>query len=306
MSELNKPMYQRNFGFFSEDEQQRLVESRVSIAGVGGDGFQLGEKLARMGISKFKVADPEVFEEENINRVTGAKNSTLGKNKAEAFADLINDINPESQVEVYNEGVTIDNVSEFINDSDLIIDESELTSLDIGTMISREANKNDRSVLLVMNIGFAAIATSFKNGISKSFEDVMGIPKNMPLDEVKEQQVDFSRCLPYLPRYGDYNTLKEVVLGAPLPSITQGVDVASALGSTEAFLHLVKPGTNRRPSPTYANSWRYMDAYLGKAGTIRHAKLSYYLGALALYGRTKVGLNPTADYSEDSRKRRGE
>lgn len=306
MSELNKPMYQRNFGFFSEDEQQRLAEARVSIAGVGGDGFQLGEKLARMGISKFKVADPEVFELENMNRVTGAKHSTVGKNKAEVFSDLIHDIHPEADVQVFSDGVTSENVVEFMDGSDLVIDESELTRLDIGTMISREANNKERPVLFVMNIGFAAIATAFQNGRSKSFEQVMGVPINMPLDEVKDLQVDFSRCLPYLPKYGDYNTLKEVVLGAPLPSITQGVDVASALGSTEAFLHLVDTRANRRPSPTYAPSWRYMDAYDGKAGTIRHPKLSYYLGALAVYGRTKLGLNPMADYSQQSRKRRGE
>lgn len=306
MSELNRPIYRRNYGFFNEAEQQRLLEAKVSIAGVGGDGFQLGEKLARMGISKFKVADPEVFEEENMNRVTGARYSTLGKNKAEVFLEMVHDIHPRAEVQVFNDGVTTENVAEFISDSDLIVDESELTRLDVGTMISREANRQNRTVLFVMNIGFAAISTAFNNTRSTSFESLMGIPKNMPLDEVKDLKVDFSRCLPYIPNYGDYNTLLEVVEGAPLPSITQGVDVASALGSTEAFLHIVENQSNKRPQPTFAPRWRYMDAYLGKSGTIKHPRLSYYLGALAIYGRTKLRLNPETDYSSSSRKKRGE
>lgn len=306
MNNVNDPMFRRNYGFFNQNEQQKLIDSKVSIAGVGGDGFQLGEKLARMGVSKFVVADPEVFEAENVNRVTGAKHSTLGRNKAEVFSELVHDIHPDADVTVYTEGVSEDNVESFVKDSDLVIDESELTTLEIGTMIARKSRENDKPVLLVMNIGFAAISTSFAKNRSRTFEDIMGIPKNMPIDEVKDLNVDFSRCLPYLPRYGDYGTLLEVTKGAPLPSITQGVDVASALGSTEAFFHLTRQIDNKRPNPTWAPKWRYIDAYAGKAGEIRHARLAYYLGALAIYGRTKLGLNPSTSYDQESRKMRGE
>lgn len=306
MNNKNNPKYRRNYGFFSDAEQQKITESAVSIAGVGGDGFQLGEKLARMGISKFKVADPEVFEEENINRVSGAKHSTLGKNKAEVFEQVIRDIQPEAEISIYPEGVNQDNVEDFIKGSDLVIDESELTRLELGTMIARESRVQDKPVLLVMNIGFAAIATSFRRDRSKTFEQLMGIPAGAPIDEVSQMSVDFSRCLPYLPRYGDFNTLEAISKGAPLPSIAQGVDVASALGSTEAFLHLTHQLSNRRPQPVWSPRWKSMDAYLGKAGIINYPKLSYYLGAFAVYGRTKLGLNPLADYSDKSRKRRGE
>jgi molybdopterin/thiamine biosynthesis adenylyltransferase len=297
-------MFKRNYGFFSEEEQKKIIDSTVAIAGVGGDGFQLGEKLARIGVSKFIVADPEVFEAENINRVSGAKNSTLGKNKAEVFRDSIADIHPDAEVEIYTEGVNEDNVHEIVSRADLILDESELTRLELGTMIARESRKNNKPVLVVLNIGFAAIATSFDPNGRMTFEKTMGIPKDMPIDEVAEMEVDFSRCLPYMPQYGDINSLISAQKGYPLPSISQGVDVASALGSTEAFLHLTKGVANHRKSPTFAPSWRYMDAYSGESGTIRMARISHYMGLFAILGRMQLGLNPRASYKEDDIKNR--
>jgi len=296
--------YARNYGFFNEAEQQKIIESKVAIAGVGGDGFQLGEKLARIGISKFSVADPEIFEEENINRVTGAKQSTLGRKKVEVFKELILDIQPDAEISIYTDGVNRENVNEFMQDSDLVIDESELTRLEIGTMISREARQLHKPVLMVLNIGFAAIASTFDPESNHSFEKIMGIPKDMPLEEVSNMQIDFSRCLPYIPAYGDVNSLIAVQESAPLPSISQGVDVASALGSTEAFLNLTQSINNKRKKPTYIPSWRYMDSYSGRSGTIRHARLSHYLGLFAMIGRMKLGLNPLASYSLEQRKNR--
>jgi len=296
--------YSRNYGFFSEAEQQKIIESKVAIAGVGGDGFQLGEKLARIGISKFAVADPEIFEEENINRVSGAKHSTLGKKKVEVFKELILDIQPDADITIYPEGVNMENVNDFIKEADLVIDESELTRLEIGTMIAREARKLHKPVLMVLNIGFAAIASTFDPDSRHTFEKVMGVPNDMPLDEVASMKVDFSRCLPYIPSYGDINSLIAVQESAPLPSIAQGVDVASALGSTEAFLNLTNDQINKRKKPTYVPAWRYMDAYSGESGTIRHARIAHYLGLFAMIGRMKLGLNPLASYSKEERENR--
>ena len=297
-------MFKRNYGFFNEAEQQKIIESTVAIAGVGGDGFQLGEKLARIGVTKFIVADPEVFEVENINRVSGAKHSTLGKNKAEVFRDSVMDIQPEATVDIFTDGVNPDNVNEIVSRADLILDESELTKLELGTMIARHARENNKPVLVVLNIGFAAISTSFDPNGRMTFEKVMGIPKGMPLNEVAELQVDFSRCLPYIPKYGDINSLISAQNGAPLPSISQGVDVASALGSTEAFLHLTSGLDNNRRKPTFAPNWRYMDAYSGDSGTIRSARIAHYMGIFALLGRMKLDLNPLASYKEEDRKKR--
>lgn len=304
MRTINSPENSRNYGFWNEAEQQALIDSRVAIAGVGGDGFQLGQKLAQMGVQSFSIADPEIFELENINRVPGATYSTNGRNKAEVFAEKILDINPDAKVDIFTDGVLPENVEEFMYGADLVLDESELTRLEIGTLIARQALKQGIPNLFVMNVGYATQVTSFHPSGKKTYEDIMGIPRGMPLNEIADMEVDLSRCVPYIPKYGDLRTLIAVREGASLPSIAQGVDIASALGASQAFLHLTKKVGNRRPEPVWAPRFRYMDALDGTSGETRFPRISHYrhLGWAAL--RQYAGLNPEASYTAEDRARR--
>lgn len=299
---VRRPEFARNFGFWSEEEQRAMGERVVAIAGCGGDGHDLGIAIAMMaGPKEIRIADPEVFEPENSNRVAWADSSTYGRMKVDVMAETIGRLRPQTEVKVWQEGVTAENAAEFVAGADIVLDESELTHLEIGTSVAREARKNNIPNLLVMNIGFAAIATSFDPQGHYTFERMMGVRDDMPLDEVAQVPVDFSRCLPYLPGYGDLVTLESVQNGASLPSIVQGVKVASALGSTEAFLHLTKDVKNHRPKPTYAPTWRYMDSLTGKSGVIRHGRLNYWVRAANMAARSKLGLNPKASYSTSDR-----
>ena len=298
--------YWRNFGFWNEQEQKRLSESKVAIAGVGGDGFQLGYKLAMMGVMNFSVADPETFEVENSNRVFAATDKACGRKKAEIFKEMVLSIRPGASVNIFTEGVNEDNVDQFMDGADIVLDESELTKLEIGTMIARTARRLGIPDLLVMNIGFSAIATSFHPHKGKTFEDIMGIPSGMPLDQVAKLKVDFSRCLPYVPKYGDIDSLIATQEGASLPSISQGVDIASAIGTTEVFLHLLNEIKNRRRKPVWAPRFRYMDSYSGKSGVIKLPRFYHYWNLFNVLGRCKVGINPRASYRKSERDQRSQ
>lgn len=299
---IGSPEFSRNYGFWNEDEQRALLSARVAIAGVGGDGFQLGLKLARMGVTRFSIADPEVFEPENINRVEGATTSSCGRNKADVFRERVLDINPGAEVEVFLHGVTPDNIEPFMAGASLVLDESELTRPEIGTLIARQARRQGIPDLLVMNVGFAAQVTSFAPGSAWTFERFMGLDARAPLDEIAEAGVDFSRCLPYIPPYTDLRSLQAVMgedgaAPAPLPSISIGVDVASAIGTTQAFLHLTAGVSNHRRSPVWAPRIAYTDAYQLKTRIIRAGRPSHIRHLLVAAGRQKLGLNPLGTYT---------
>lgn len=291
-------LHDRNFGFWNEEEQKLISDAQISIAGVGGDGFQLGYKLAMMGVKRFSIADPETFEEENANRVFGANKTTYGHKKAEVFKNLVENLHDDAQVTLYEEGVNADNVGDFLDGSDLVLDESELTHLELGTMIGREAAKQHIPDLFVCNLGFAAVATTFRADGKLTFEDMMGIPKNESLDEIAKRKVDLSRCLPYIPKYGDMNTLETVNNGASLPSISQGVDIASAIGTTEVFFSITSKANNHRPNPTYFPKFRYIDSYNGESGIRRLPRLGFYAGLGRVVVRSALGLNPKASYTQ--------
>lgn len=304
MDSINAPQYARNYGFWNPEEQQAIMDSHVAIGGVGGDGFELGQRLARMGVANFSVADPEVFEPENTNRVPGATQENYGRNKAEVFREEILRINPDANVRVFTEGVTKDNISDFMEDATLVYDETELTHLELGTMIAREARKRKIPDVLVMNVGFAALTTSFHPDSKHTFERMMGVPDDMPIEEVAKQELDLSRCVPYLPPYVDVNTLKAVQEGAPLPSIVQGVGLASAMGATQGFLHMVNGIDKRREQPTWAPKFAYMDTMGHVGGETRFPRLSHTITGLKMMLRSKLGKNVPTSFGSQEREDR--
>lgn len=307
MSSINAPEFARNYGFWNEDLQSEINHNtRVAIAGVGGDGYQLGLRLAMMGVEVFDVAEPEEFEAENANRVPGAIRANWGRSKGEAFREDVLKFNPNADVRLFPKGINEDNIAEFLGRATLAFDETELTKLELGTMLSDEARRKGIPDIMVMNVGFAGQVTSFHPNGKHSFRTMMGIPEGMPLDEVKDQELDLSRCLPYVPPYIHRSTLEVVQTeeGAPLPSIATGVDVAASLGQAEAFKHIAGRVTDKYPKPVWAPNMRYMDAMTGDAGTTRFPQLSFARTAAKMAIRTQLGMNAPTDFSRESRERR--
>ncbi|KQP56477.1 ThiF family adenylyltransferase [Agreia sp. Leaf283] len=300
---FRSPEFSRNYGFWSEDEQKALIASSVAIGGAGGGGFQFGLKLARMGVSGFTVADPEVFEPQNANRVEGAGSSTYGRNKAEVFRDRVLDINPDARVTVLTSGVTPDSIDEFVAGADLVIDESESTQPEIGVLIARAARKRGIPDLMAMNVGFAAQVTSFAPTGPWTFERFMGLDERMPLDEIAGRSMDLARSLPYVPPYSDLRALSSVrqIDGAgasvSLPSLAIGIDLLSSIASAQAFLHLTRGVAVRRPSPVWAPRMAYMDAYSFRARVLRAGRGSHLRHLVVAAARQKLGRNPLASYT---------
>ncbi|WP_374946349.1 ThiF family adenylyltransferase, partial [Agreia sp.] len=281
--------------------------------GVGGGGFQFGLKLARMGVSGFNIADPEVFEPQNANRVEGAARSTYGRNKAEVFRERVLDINPEARVAVFTSGVTPDSIDDFMAGADLVIDESESTQPEIGVLIARAARARGIPDLMAMNVGFAAQVTSFAPTSAWTFERFMGLDEHMPLDEVAGRSMDLARSLPYVPPYSDLRALAAVRTidgsgaSVSLPSLAVGIDVLSSIGSAQAFLHLTRGVSARRPSPVWAPRMAYMDAYRFRARVLRAGRGSHLRHLVVAAARQRLGRNPLADYTvADIDRRRGD
>ncbi|MBX3667655.1 MAG: ThiF family adenylyltransferase [Rhodocyclaceae bacterium] len=114
--------FSRNVGWVTQAEQAQLKSKRVAIAGLGGvGGFHL-QTLARLGIGEFSIADFDVFDIVNFNRQAGAMMSTLGRRKIDVLAEQTRDINPEVDLRLFDQGVTADNLDDFLRGADLYVD----------------------------------------------------------------------------------------------------------------------------------------------------------------------------------------
>jgi sulfur-carrier protein adenylyltransferase/sulfurtransferase len=123
--------FDRNLGWFTEKEQQALRSKTIAIAGMGGVGGVHLLTLVRLGFTKFRIADLDVFEVANFNRQVGALMSSLDQPKVEVLARMAKDINPEVEIADFPAGVTQQNLDGFLRGADLFIDGFDFFVIDI-------------------------------------------------------------------------------------------------------------------------------------------------------------------------------
>ena len=111
--------FSRNVGWLTPDEQRVLRTKRVAIAGLGGVGGSHLLTLTRLGVERFTIADPDIFEVVNLNRQAGAYVSTCGQRKVEVLARMARDINPDLDLRTFDTEIDGGNVSAFLHDADL-------------------------------------------------------------------------------------------------------------------------------------------------------------------------------------------
>ncbi|CAM4241823.1 putative adenylyltransferase/sulfurtransferase MoeZ [Mycobacterium basiliense] len=147
--------FSRNLGLINPSEQQRLRGSRVAIAGLGGVGGIDLVALARLGIGKFTIADPDVFEPCNTNRQYGATRSAEGRFKAEVMRDVVLDINPEAEIRMFCEPIGPDNAAGFLAGADVFVDAIDAFEIDLRRLLYGKAQQNGIYALGAGPFGFS-------------------------------------------------------------------------------------------------------------------------------------------------------
>ena len=102
--------------------QKKLKSARVLIIGAGGLGSPLALYLAAAGIGTLGIVDFDVVDESNLQRQIIHGTSDVGRKKMESARDRIEDINPNVEVETYEEALSSENALEIFADYDVIVD----------------------------------------------------------------------------------------------------------------------------------------------------------------------------------------
>ncbi len=92
----------------------RMAESVVVIAGLGGVGAYAAEMIVRAGVGNIVIIDSDVVSNSNRNRQLLAKVSTLGRRKCEVMEERLLDINPALNVIRIPEYLTEENAGDTI------------------------------------------------------------------------------------------------------------------------------------------------------------------------------------------------
>ena len=76
------------------------------LVGVGGVGSWTAEALARSGVGKLTLIDPDIVAESNINRQLIALENTLFLPKVEVLAERLKQINPSIELNLIEDALS--------------------------------------------------------------------------------------------------------------------------------------------------------------------------------------------------------
>ncbi len=88
--------FDRTRRLIGDEQMERLAASSAIVFGIGGVGGWTAECLARTGIGRLTIVDPDDVAQTNINRQVMALGSTTGCPKTDILAERLLDINPAS------------------------------------------------------------------------------------------------------------------------------------------------------------------------------------------------------------------
>lgn len=104
------------------DAQEKLKLANVLIVGCGGIGCTTAELLARAGVGKITLIDPDTVEMSNLQRQIAFTPQDVGFYKADILAKRLYQINPHIQVDLYVDHLSSNNAEKLIGSQDLVLD----------------------------------------------------------------------------------------------------------------------------------------------------------------------------------------
>ncbi len=105
--------------------QQRLLQSSVLMIGAGGLGSPAAFYLAAAGVGTIGIIDDDVVDLSNLQRQILHRTTDIGTPKVESARQTISSLNPDVEVQVYQQRLTEANVREIFAGYDLIVDGSD-------------------------------------------------------------------------------------------------------------------------------------------------------------------------------------
>jgi len=121
-SELKR--YDRHISLpsFGIEGQERLKRSSALCIGAGGLGSPCSMYLAAAGIGKLGIVDMDIVDESNIQRQILHGSEDVGKKKIESAKETIKKINPNVELELYDQEFNETNAINIARQYDIIID----------------------------------------------------------------------------------------------------------------------------------------------------------------------------------------
>lgn len=105
--------------------QQKLLDARVLIVGLGGLGSPVAMYLAASGVGRLVLADHDQVALTNLQRQIAHTTATIGMPKVESARQMLAALNPEVRVDTLEQKLDADALAEAVQAVDLVVDCSD-------------------------------------------------------------------------------------------------------------------------------------------------------------------------------------
>ena len=167
--------YSLRFGgiarLYGQNGLTKLQQSHFCVIGIGGVGSWVAEALARNGIGQITLIDLDDICITNTNRQIHALANSIGLSKVDVMAERIEQINPECKVNIIEDFVTRENLSELMQANyDYVID--AIDAVDIKTRIIAYCKRNKTPIITIGGAGGQVDPSKIAiTDLSKTYQD---------------------------------------------------------------------------------------------------------------------------------------
>lgn len=183
-SEYQEMRMGRNRNLIQQSEQQRYYDAVVAI-----DGMSVGSHVALTlamtgGARHIKIADMDTISGSNLNRIrTGIP--SVGVHKAILVARSIYEMNPYATVEVYDHGITPENIEKFMLTPriDVLVEEADTPWVKLR--LREIARANHIPVVMAADNGDGIIADVERFDTRPSYPILHGIMGNLTSEQLR-------------------------------------------------------------------------------------------------------------------------
>jgi molybdopterin/thiamine biosynthesis adenylyltransferase len=169
----------RNKNLITNEEQEIFYNGVVGIAGLSV-GSHVAKTIAMMtGAKNMRLADPDTIELSNLNRIRSDA-TELDQNKALVVAKYIYRLNPYAVVTTFTDGVTDDNIDEFLSDLDVLVEETD--DLELKIKLRLAAKERGIPVIMATDNGDGVVLDVERYDLHQDLQLFNGVAGDLTLD----------------------------------------------------------------------------------------------------------------------------
>ncbi len=228
----------RNRNIITHDEQENYRAIKVGVAGLSVGSAVIAALVQSGGPKRMKIADFDVLEVTNLNRIRGTL-LDVGSNKTELAAKSVWHLDPFAELELFESGITKDNLEKFLGDPKIDIFIDEMDSIDLKILSRFYCQANGIPVLMATDNGDGVILDVERFDLEKNRPIFHGLVDIKP--EEVSGGIDFKMWLKLATQIVGPEFLTESMqqslteIGKTLPAVPQLGPSATIAGSSIAY-----------------------------------------------------------------------